>query len=289
MTQLMEGKICLVTGATRGLGLHAAIQLAQLGAKVVIAGRSPERLRSAAEAIQAANPKQTVEVLQGELTAQADIRRIAAEYSATHPTLDVLLNNVGASTMKFERSPDGFEMTWALNYLNHFLLTNLLMPNIRRAAEQTGDARVVEVTSSVFRFARSQFEKQQGEKAYNGLIAYAQSKRAMNVFVNELTRRLAGTGVTANAITPGIVATNIASDNAAIYRLMLRLLNLFSVPVEKGVKPIIHLCAAPEMRTVSGAYYTKFTRRELPADVTSPEIGRQLWQQSVETTGLREE
>lgn len=285
-TSSLKGKICLVTGATRGLGLHTAIQLARLGAGVVIAGRSQERLQAAVEAIRAAAPGSAIETLRGDLSAQSEIRRIAAQFSATHPTLDLLVNNVGANTMKFQRSPDGIEQTWALNYLNHFLLTNLLLHNLRRAAEQTGEARVVEVTSSMYRFASARFEPAQTERSYNGVIAYAQSKRAMLVFINELTRRTAGSGITANAVTPGAVFTNIASDNAAIYRLMLWVINRFALPVEEGVKPIVRLCADPQLLGVSGAYYVKYNRRSVSKDITAPETGQRLWQISAQAVGL---
>lgn len=285
MTQTLEGKICLVTGATRGLGLHTAVQLAQLGASVVIAGRRPERLKSAAETIRAEAPGGAIETLQGDLASQADIRRIAAEFSAAHTTLDVLVNNVGANTMTFAQSPDGIEQTWALNYLNHFLLTNLLLPNLARAAEQNGEARVVEVTSSMYRFAPSRFDRQPSQRFYNGFTAYAQSKRAMLVLINELTRRTTGSGITANAVTPGAVATNIASENPAVYRLIMRLINLFALSVDEGARIIVNLCADPQLRGTSGAYYQKYNRRQLSADITAPETGRSLWEISARAVG----
>lgn len=285
-TSLLKGKTCLVTGATRGLGLHTAIQLASHGAAIVIAGRSQERLQAAAAAIRTTAPGSLVETLHGDLSAQADVRRVAAQFTASHPTLDVLVNNVGLNSMKFRRSPDGIEHTWALNYLNHFLLTNLLLSNLRRAAEKTGEARIVEVTSSMYRFASSHFAPSQSGRGYNGVKAYAQSKRAMLVFVNELTRRLAGSGITANAVTPGAVKTSIASENPDIYRLIMSVINRFALPVEEGAKPIVRLCADPHLRTTSGAYYTKYDRRSVSKDISSPITGQRLWQLSAQAVGL---
>ena len=286
MTTSLIGKTCLVTGATRGLGLHTAIQLAALGASVVIAGRSQERLRAAVDTIRTAAPGSQVQTLHGDLSAQADVRQIAAQFSASYPALDVLVNNVGLNSMKFHRSPDGIEYTWALNYLNHFLLTNLLLPNLRRAAHQTGEARVVEVTSSMYRFASSRFESAQPERGYNGFFAYAQSKRAMLVFINELTRRLDGSGITANAVTPGAVKTNIATENPPIYQSIMSVINRYSLPVDEGAKPIVRLCADPLLCTISGAYYVKYRQRSLSKDITSPATGRRLWQISAQATGL---
>lgn len=288
-TPSLQGKTCLVTGATRGLGLHTAIQLAGLGASVVIAGRSHERLRAAAAAIRSAAPGSKVGTLHGDLAAQADVRQIAAQFSAAHPTLDVLVNNVGLNSMKFHRSPDGIEQTWALNYLNHFLLTNLLLPNMRRAAEQSGEARVVEVTSSMYRFASSRFQPARTAKSYNGFSAYAQSKRAMLVFINELTRRLAGSGITANAVTPGAVKTNIASENPPFYRLIMSVINRFALPVEEGTKPIVRLCADPQLRTTSGAYYVKYSQRSVSSEITAPETGQRLWLLSAQAVSLPSE
>jgi len=282
----MQGKVCMVTGATRGIGYAVAKGLAQKGANVVIVGRSEERIRTALTGIRQAVNGACVEGLLADLSSQADVRKLARDFSARYSTLDVLVNNVGATILKYQQSPDGLEMTWALNYLNHFLLTHLLLNSLRAAANANGEARIVEVTSSVYRFSDPQFKRLQQQKGYNGVLAYAQSKRAIQVYTHELARRMQGTGVTINAITPGFVATNIAGGNGFLATIMMALIKRVSKPVDEGVRPIVHLASAPELCGKSGGYYKSFTAMPDDPLCKDQDIAARLWKMSEEMTGL---
>lgn len=282
----MQGKVCMVTGATRGIGYAVAKGLAQKGASVVIVGRSEKRIRDALTGIRQVVNGACVEGLLADLSSQADVRKLAREFSERYSALDVLVNNVGATILKYRQSPDGLEMTWALNYLNHFLLTNLLLDPLRTAADANGEARIVEITSSVYRFSDPQFKRLQQQKRYNGVLAYAQSKRALQVYAHEFTRRMQGTGITINVITPGFVATNIAGGNGILANILMAFIKRISRPVEEGVRPIVHLVSAPELRGTSGGYYKKFTAMPDDPLCKDQDIAARLWKMSEEMTGL---
>jgi len=209
-TQDLSGKICLVTGATSGIGEVTARRLAGMGATVTIVGRSAERAAATAARIKAATGA-TVEILIADLSSQADIRRLANEFLAQHSRLDVLVNNAGAVFLRRLESLDGVEMTWALNHMSYFLLTNLLLDAVRAGAR----SRIVNVASDAHSGARINFDDPQLKANYNGWRAYGQSKLANILFTLELARRLDGTGVTANALHPGFVASNFGKNNGS--------------------------------------------------------------------------
>lgn len=262
--KIMGGKICLVSGATAGLGQAAALGLARMGATVIILGRNPQKIAATLALLQQEAANVQVTGFQADLSSQAEICRVAAEINARYPIIDVLVNNVGATTMRYQTSVDGLEMTWALNYLNHVLLTQCLLNAIKSGASRHGEARIIELTSSIYRFSSTNFERRQQGRLYNGVLAYAQSKRAINTYVVEMARKLAGDGVTINAVTPGFVKTHIAGENSWLIRLAMRVVHRFSLPVEEGVEPIISLVSAPELCGISGKYY--YQRRQVPDD-----------------------
>lgn len=276
----MLGKTCLVTGATHGLGKAAATELARMGASVVIVGRNRARIDNALAVIRQESGNPRVEGLQADLSSMQEIRRLAETFLSRHDSLDVLLNNVGATLLRYQASPDGYEMTWALNYLGHFLLTYLMTGALKTAAAGRGEARIVEVTSSMYRLSRPNFKQLQKERGYNGVLAYAHSKRAMIMYAVELTRRLQDTGVTINAVTPGAVRTGIAGDNGFLAGLMMRVIDYYGLPVAKGVQPILHLATGPELGGVSGRYFKKF--KPMPDDPSCHQADEinYLWQLS---------
>jgi NAD(P)-dependent dehydrogenase (short-subunit alcohol dehydrogenase family) len=281
----MEGKVCLVTGGTRGIGEATALGLARTGATVVIVGRSWERIERSIESVRAASANKQVYGLQADLAAQADVLRLAEAFLERYPALDVLVNNVGATVLNYQESPDGIELTWALNYLNHFLLTHLLLDVLKATAAERGEARVVEVTSSIYLVSNANLERRQQKRGYNGVLAYAQSKRAMMIFTCELARQLEGTGVTVNAVTPGFVRTGIATTSTLWARLLMRMLQPFALDLEKGVEPIVRLAGSPEMRNVSGRYYARFKQRRMAGDCQASSSGQKLWQISQNQIG----
>jgi retinol dehydrogenase 12 len=269
--------LCMVTGATRGLGEAAAVEMARRGFDVVIVGRDPNRVEATLAKIRDIAKEAQVEGLLADLSSQQDICRLADEFQQRHSALDVLINNVGVTLLSYQASPEGLEMTWSLNYLNHFFLTNLLLDPLQRAAREHGEARIVEVTSSFFRFARADFRRRQGQKRYNGVLAYAQSKRAMMVFTCEMARRLKGSGITINAVTPGLVRTNVADGNGWLAEAILTVMDRFAQPVEKGVLPIVELASSNAYRGVSGGYFQKFRPGKLSRAITDPLVGQLLW------------
>lgn len=214
---MLNGKICLITGATSGIGAATARELARCGGTVVVAGRDPVRCDRQVRHIKrkTANPK--VEALVADLSSRAEVRRLASEFSDCHSRLDVLVNNAGAYFMKRQLSADGLEMTFALNHLGSFLLTNLLLEPLSASPS----ARVVNVSSNAHMHGKVDFDDLQREQHYERLAAYAQSKLANALFTYELARRLRVSHVTANALDPGCVATNFGRNNGWL-RVMLR-------------------------------------------------------------------
>lgn len=281
------GKICLVTGGTRGIGQEIAHQLARRGAQIIIVGRNPERIENTLAALRAVSHKDRVMGIQADLSTLDGVRHVARVFQENYDRLDLLVNNVGATLLRFQQSADGYEMTWALNYIGHFLLTHLLLDRLKRAARERGEARIIEVTSSMLRFADPRFPRLQSAKGYNGVMAYAQSKLAINMFTRELARRLTGTGVTINAVTPGAVRTDIAGDNGWWAAIAKHILNLFAYPPDVGVEPILRLALSPELRGVNGAYYRRYKRMAIPPEWDRRENAERLWRLSEEMSCLR--
>ena len=206
--QSMAGKVCLVTGATGGIGAVTALELARRGATVCIVGRSRTKCEATVEQMRQSSGNPAVEFLQADLSSQAEIRGLAEGFRGLHARLDVLVNNAGGMFLARQESVDGIEMTFALNHLAYFLLTNLLLDRLKSSAP----ARVVCVSSDAHRMPRRfNFADPEGRKRYGGMRAYSQSKLANVLFSVELARRLNGTGVTANALHPGFVATDFFS------------------------------------------------------------------------------
>ena len=201
----MAGKVCLVTGATSGIGEVAATALAAKGATVVLVGRNPEKAAATAERIKKVTGNPSVEFLIADLSQQSEVRRLAEEFKAKHDRLHVLVNNAGAMFADRRESPDGIELTFALNHLGYFLLTNLLLDTLKASAP----SRVVSVASYAHRMVPAlDFDDLQFREKYSGFKVYGASKLANVLFTKELARRLEGTGVTANSLHPGFVATS---------------------------------------------------------------------------------
>jgi NAD(P)-dependent dehydrogenase (short-subunit alcohol dehydrogenase family) len=280
----MAGKTVMVTGATAGIGQVAALELARRGARVVVVGRSPERCGSTVESIRAETGNTHVEPIVADLSSQAEVRRVAREFRDRHARLDVLLNNAGAMYTRRRESVDGIEMTLALNHLGYFLLTHLLLDPLQEGAP----ARVVNVASDAHRWvSKFDFDDPQGRKRYGGFHAYGQSKFANILFTYELARRLAGRGVTANALHPGFVASNFTAGNGAAGWFMRRSASLFAISPEEGAKTSIFLAASPMATGVTGKYFY----REKPIESSQPTrdeaATRRLWALSEELTGIK--
>jgi NAD(P)-dependent dehydrogenase (short-subunit alcohol dehydrogenase family) len=250
----MQGKICLVTGATNGIGKETVRALADRGATVVIVGRNPARVQATIREIKTQTGNQNVTGLIGDLSEQADVRRVAAEFQAQHDRLHVLINNAGMLFWRREVTPDGLEHTFALNHMAYFLLVQLLLPTLKASAP----ARIINVASEAHRGARLDFADLQGERSYSAMRAYGQSKLANIMFTYELARRLAGTGVTANTLHPGFVASGFARNNGAVIRIILdTLLRPMQINTTKGAQTSIYLATSPDVEGVTGKYFDK--------------------------------
>jgi NAD(P)-dependent dehydrogenase (short-subunit alcohol dehydrogenase family) len=278
----VSGKTCLVTGATSGIGFETARVLAQAGATVVAVGRSQERGAEAVARIRQETGNAVVEFLQADLSVQAQVRSLAQEFQRNHAPLDVLVNNAGGFFMPRRLSADGIEMTWALNYLSVYLLTELLLDTLKASAP----ARIVNVSSDMHRSAQLNFDDLQGARKYSGMKAYGQSKLAMVLFTYELARQLEGTGVTVNALHPGFVATNMYRSSGGMIKLMAPLIKLMATSPEAGAETSIHLATSPGVEGVTGKYFVKKQPARSAPTSYDETAGQRLMQISAEMTGL---
>jgi retinol dehydrogenase 14 len=269
----MAGRTVLVTGATGGIGKATAIGLASMGAHLAITGRDPGRTQAAAHDIRGAGGGQ-VDVFVADLSAGAEVRRLADEVLQRLPRLDVLVNNVGGFWNTRHVTVDGFEHTFALNHLAPFLLTTLLLDRLERSAP----ARVVTVSSHAHTGGRIDFDDLHGERSYSGGRAYSQSKLANVLFSYELARRLEGTAVTANALHPGVVRTSFgAEDPGGVQRLLVPLVRPFMRSPADGAATSIHLASAPELEEVTGRYFADSRPRTSSGPSYDEAAAARLW------------
>jgi len=277
----MNGKICMVTGATSGVGRETARSLAQGGGTVILVGRNPEKGTAASEEIKRETHNPKVEFMRADLSVQREIRQLVEEFKSQYDRLDMLVNNAGAFFLWRQESVDGIEMTFALNHLGYFLLTNLLLDTLIASAP----ARIINVSSGSHEGETINFDNLQGKRRYSGFRAYGQSKLANILFTYELARRLDGTGVTVNALHPGFVATSIGTNNGWIVRAIRPLMNLFAISVEQGAQTSIYLATSPTVEGVTGKYFFKcevVRSSDASYDLAAAE---RLWQVSTEMTG----
>ena len=229
---------------------------------------------------QTANP--SVDFLLADLSSQQEIRRLAGDFESRYSRLDVLVNNAGAIMLSRRESVDGIEMTLALNHLAYFLLTNLLLDTLKSSAP----ARIVNVSSNSHEGAILDFNDLQNRRRYRGFRAYSWSKLENILFSYELARRLEGTGVTVNALHPGLVGTNFLANNGALGRLLKMVVGIAGMSPERGARTSIYLATSQEVETVTGRYFLQ--EHEVPSSVASydEDAARRLWQASAELTGL---
>ena len=254
LNDTMNGKICLVTGATNGIGKATALALAQMGATVVIVGRNPAKSAAEVSEIKHISGNDAVEALIADLSIMSQVRHIADQFKAKYQQLHVLVNNAGGTFFKRQVTAEGFEKTFALNHLNSFLLTSLLLDTLKASAP----ARIVNVSSDAHKGAHLDFDDLQSEQDRFSLKAYGRSKLATVVFSYELARRLSGTGVTCNVLHPGLVRTGFASNLGVVPSTVIGFFMRFvGVTPEQGAQTSVYLASSPEVENVSGKYWEK--------------------------------
>jgi NAD(P)-dependent dehydrogenase (short-subunit alcohol dehydrogenase family) len=278
MLQSMQGKTVIVTGATSGIGFIAARELARKGAQTVLISRSAEKCAAAVEQIKKETGQTQVESLAADLSTKAGVQQAAYEFKKRHPRLDVLVNNAGAMFMSRLVSVDGFEMTFALNHLNYFHLTILLLDLLKAS----GAARIVNVSSDAHRGGKIHFDDLQLTHNYSGFGAYSQSKLANVLFTYELARKLEGTKVTANALHPGFVNTGFAKNNGGFFKFAMALLSPMQKKPENGAQTSIYLASSPEVETVSGKYFADCKAVQSDPASYDRAAAEKLWQLSLE-------
>ncbi len=278
----MTGKICLVTGATSGLGRVTALELARKGAHVVLLGRNRERTEAVQTAIIAETANSMVELIVADLASLAGVRSAAEQFLSRHNRLDVLVNNAGVFVSERRYSVDGFELTFAVNHLAPFLLTSLLHEALAAAAP----ARIVTVSSGAHMAGRGRFDDPRAERGYNNFMVYAESKLANVLFTYALARRLEGSGISANCLHPGVVRTGFASDGHGLFATFFNLVRPFMLSPEQGAQTSIYLASSPEVEGISGKYFAN-SRAQTSSPVSyDRQLQEQLWTQSERLTGL---
>jgi NAD(P)-dependent dehydrogenase (short-subunit alcohol dehydrogenase family) len=274
----MTGRICLVTGATRGIGRATAEGLARLGATVVLMARRAEDGEKVAQVI-ADQTGAVPDVVTADLASQASIRKTAADLAQRYPRLHVLINNAGIIPQRRELTADGLELQFAVNHLAYFLLTLLLLPQLRAGAP----SRIINVSSGAHTNVLMDFDDLQAERAYQPKTVYSRSKLANILFTYELARRLRGSGVTVNAVSPGIIATGMLADYMGVPRGDR---SVSGAPPEKGAETSIYLASSPEVEGITGKYFEN--RREIRSSRESSDeaAARRLWDISARLTGV---
>lgn len=281
-TRPLTGQNIVVTGGTGGIGNATAAGLAALGARVAIVGRDRARAEAAAEDLRRRSSNDEIDAFEADLSSQAQVRRLAADLRERYPRLDALVNNVGGFWAHRHVTEDGLELTFALNHLAPFLLTNLLVD--RMIAQ--GGARIVNVTSSAESLGRIDFDDLQGAERYSGQRAYNQSKLANVLFTYELARRLSGTGVTANVVHPGVTRTAFgAEDQMRLFAATGGIARPFMRSPERGADTVVWAAASPELDGVTGGYFHDRRPKRSSPRSHDEATAKRLWQVSEELTG----
>lgn len=281
MPDPMEGRICLVTGATSGIGRVTAVELARRGAAVHLVARDRAKGEATlAEVARAGSGRARLHL--ADLSSMAAVRALAQEVRDAAPALHVLVNNAGAVEMQRRVTPEGLERTFAVNHLAYFLLTNLLLDRLRASAP----ARVVNVASAAHRRQTLDFGDLQSTRRYAGLRVYGRSKLANLLFTRELARRLAGSGVTANSLHPGVVATGFGRSSGGWMGFGTRLIAPLLLTPEQGAETVLYLACSPEVEGVSGEYFERCRPVRPSAAARDDAAARRLWEESARLAGL---
>lgn len=280
--EIMKEKIVMVTGANSGIGKAASLALAEMGATVVMVARNKERGERARAEIVKETGNNSVDLLIADLSSLESVRQLAADFHRKYSALHVLINNAGLFNQRRNVTVDGYENTFATNYLATFLLTNLQLDLLKASAP----SRIVNVSSVGHYNGHISFDDLNLEQNYGGWRAYGQSKLALVLFTHELAKKLEGTGVTVNSVHPGTVATNIWSRPLGPAGFIMSLPKLFMTSPEKGAETIVYLASAPGAAGFSGEYWQKLKVKKSSDESYDEAIAQRLWDVSAKLTHL---
>ncbi|HEY1864228.1 MAG TPA: SDR family oxidoreductase [Roseiarcus sp.] len=277
----MKGKTIVATGATSGIGEAAILALAGQGARIVFIARDEARARATMQKLEATAPGLGHRMHLADLSSMAEARKVGAAIAASEPRIDVLINNAGALFSHRQVTPEGLELTFALNHMAYFALTEALRDKLIASAP----ARIVSTSSSAHQGVSLDFNDLQSAKSYNGLRVYGRSKLANILFTRELARRLAGTGVTANCLHPGAVATRFGYSSGGLIGPLIRVLRLSFISPEQGADTIVYLASSPEAANMSGGYFVKRKMTEPSAAARDDAAAKKLREASEALAG----
>lgn len=276
----LAGKQVLITGATSGIGLAAARELAARGARIALVARDPGRGALALEALRSAAEGSEPLLLEADLSSLAGVRALAQQVLERCERLELLVNNAGAMFSQRQLTSEGIERTWALNHLAPFLLSNLLLDRLRACAP----ARIITTASDAHRGRSIPFEDLNAERSYRlgGFARYGESKLANILFTLELSRRLEGSGVGAYCFHPGVIASGFNRNNGPLMGALMAVMRPFSRSPQAGARTLVWLAQAPSQELQSGGYYVDCRLREPAASARDAIAARRLWRVSEE-------
>lgn len=276
----LEGKTVLVTGATAGIGRETALGVAKLGAHVVLVGRNPEKTQRVCDELKAATGNQHIDFLLADLSLLSEVRKVAAEFLARFGTLQVLINNVGAINLEREVTREGFELTFAMNHLGLFLLTELLLPALQKGAP----ARIINLSSDAHRSTGLDFDDLQAERSYSSFKVYSRSKLMNVLFTRELAHRVAPLRITANAVHPGMVASEFINKPGALGRIANAFVGAFGLSPEAGARTSVFLASSAEVEGTTGRYFVKSKAVSPSRKAQDDAAAKRLWEVSERLT-----
>ena len=280
----LEGRTCLITGFTQGIGRVTAQELANKGCRLLLVARDAGRGAALVDQLKSESKNPNIELFLADLSRMADVRKLATEVKSRTDRLDVLINNAGALFMSRQLSPDGFEMTFALNHLAYFLLTQELQALVEKTANEHGAARIINVASNAHhRAGQLNFDDIMHERGYSGFPVYCRSKLANILFTFELARRLQQRGVhnvSVNCLHPGFVASGFGLNNSPLMQLVMKLGSVFAISPEEGAKTTLYLATSPDVQGETGRYFVKCRPARSSRAANDLDSARRLWELS---------
>ena len=278
----MQGKVIVITGATSGIGQVAAERLAGMGARLVLVARDKVRGQAMLARLRERAPGVSHSIHYADLSRLVEMKRVAGEIAAAETRIDVLINNAGALFGSRQVTEDRLERTFALNHMSYVVLTHGLRDRLIASAP----ARVVNTSSNAHTRARLDFDDLQSAQRYRGFKVYGRSKLCNILYTRELARRWAGTGITANSLHPGFVATRFGDESGGLFSYVVRMAKMFAISPEKGADTIVYLASSPEVARVSGAYFYKCRPATPSKEAQDDAAARRLWLESARLGGL---